>query len=495
MIKPAHTLGFLLAVGAVCFALMHVVPEGGIKLGKFTLRYPTWEEFMAEDTVPRVDVQAIIRASHMTRLDTAAKAEESEADKQAREHLQKTLELRKIQFSSEDTVGLQRLRSALEGLRSNGSKLRVLHYGDSQIEGDRITSLLRREWTRIYGGEGPGMLDAVPLAPTFSINQSHSPNWSRYTAFGRRDSNISHSMYGIRGVLCRYTPPQGDTTATDTTSGWLEFRPSNRAYRSARSYHHMRLHYRAPEADFKLEVYCNDTLYSSQVINKANSEQVRTWNFTETPRKIRMVFTGKVSPDVYGISLEGNRGVVVDNIPMRGASGVIFTRMTSGHLRREYAKEPIDMIIYQYGGNTVPYIKEESQVRRYARNVRRQIQFFKSALPDATILMIGPSDMSTKSGTSYETYEAVPWVRDAFREVAAQEDVLFWDIYGAMGGYNSMPQWVEANPPLAGPDYIHFTPRGAREIGSWLVNALQREIYPEFVESESDTLLIPGVNP
>lgn len=493
MIKPAHTLGFLLAVGAICFALMHVVPEDGIKMGEFTLRYPTWAQFTAKDTTPRVDVQAIIRASHMTRLDTAGKAE-SEEEKLAREHLRKTLELRKIQYAEGDTAGLHNLRLALESLKENGDKIRVLHYGDSQIEGDRITSLLRSEWTRLYGGEGPGMLDAVPLAPTFSIDQTYSSNWSRYTAFGRKDTNIKHSMYGIRGVLCRYTAPQGDSLATDTTSAWLEFKPSNRAYRSARRYHQMRLHYRAWEADFKLEVYCNDTLFSTQVINKASSEQVRTWNFTETPDKIRMVFTGKVSPDVYGISLEGNAGVVVDNIPMRGASGVIFSRMTPNHLSRVYDKEPVQFIIYQYGGNTVPYINEESQVRRYARNVRRQIQFFKSALPEATILMIGPSDMSTKSGTSYETYEAVPWVRDAFREVAAQENVLFWDIYGAMGGFNSMPQWVEADPPLAGPDYVHFTPRGAREIGSWLVNALQREIYPEFVESESDTLLIPGAN-
>lgn len=494
MIKPAHTLGFLLAVALLCIGYMFIAPKDGIGYKGFTLRYPTWEDFVEEDTTPRVDVQAIIRASHMTRLDTAGNAK-SEAEKKAREHLRRTLELRKIQFATSDSTQLSTLRNALESLRENNDKLRVLHYGDSQIEGDRISSLLRAEWTKLYGGEGPGMLDAVPLAPSFSIDQTYSSHWKRYTAFGRKDTNIKHSMYGIRGVLCRYTAPQGDTLASDTTSAWLEFRPSNRAYRSARSFHQMRLHYRAWEAAVKLEVFVNDTLFTSEVLSKNDREKVRAWSFTSTPKKIRMVFTGKISPDIYGISLEGNSGVVVDNIPMRGASGVIFTRMTPGHLGREYALEPIDLIIYQYGGNTVPYISDEEQVRRYARNVQRQIQFFKRTCPEATILMIGPSDMSQKSGTAYETYEAVPWVRDAFREVALEEQVLFWDIYGAMGGFNSMPQWVEADPPLAGPDYVHFTPRGAREIGSWLVNALQREIYPEFMESESDTLLIPTANP
>lgn len=491
MIKPYHTLAFLLAVGALCIGLMFVVPEGGIKIAGIQVRYPTWEEFTAEDTTAAVDLDVIIRSGHMTRLDTAGNAQ-SEAEKKARERLIRTLALRKLQFADDDTVRLERLRLALEDLKQNGGKLRVLHYGDSQIEGDRITSLLRSKWTANYGGEGPGMLDAVPLAPTFSIDQSHSPNWKRYTAFGRRDTNIDHSMYGIRGVLCRYTSPAGDTTATDTTMGWLEFKPSNRAYRSARRYREMRMHFRAPEAAFQLSVYLNDTLHSQETIQPSEREKVKGWTFTETPDKIRMEFRGRISPDVYGISLEGLSGVVVDNIPMRGASGLIFTRMTSGHLNRVFASEPIDLIIYQYGGNTVPYIESEDQAKIYARRVSRQIQYFKRALPNATIVMIGPSDMSTKDGTNFVTYEAVPWVRNELRAVAEREGVVFWDIYGAMGGYNSMPQWVNADPPLAGPDHVHFTPRGAREVGTWLVNALQREIFPDYRETASDTLLIPG---
>ena len=35
-----------------------------------------------------------------------------------------------------------------------------------------------------------------------------------------------------------------------------------------------------------------------------------------------------------------------------------------------------------------------------------------------------------------------------------------------------MRQWVNHNPPLGGPDYIHFTSRGADEVGSSLAKAL-----------------------
>ena len=45
-------------------------------------------------------------------------------------------------------------------------------------------------------------------------------------------------------------------------------------------------------------------------------------------------------------------------------------------------------------------------------------------------------------------------------------------MYAAMGGLNSMAQWVKQVPPLAGPDYVHFTPRGAEKMGDMLFDTL-----------------------
>ncbi len=492
MIKPHHTLLFLLVVGLLSVGLMHVVPDNGVKILGIEVRYPTWESFAANDTAQKVDVEAIVRASHMTRIDTAGDAA-TEREKRARERLMRTLALRKLQFSDSDDQHLTPLKRALEAL-GDSSKLRVLHYGDSQIEGDRITSLLRNEWAIRYGGEGPGMLDAVPLAPNFSINQEYSVNWKRYTAFGKRDSNIRHNSYGLRSVLCRYTSPAGDSLANDTTMGWLEFKPSNRAFSAARRYHEMRLHYGNVTQPVRLMVYANDTLLTEQILTVSEQASVRKWTFTETPNKLRLEFTGAVSPDIYGISLEGRTGVVVDNIPMRGASGVVFTRMSSAHLLRLMSNEPIGLILFQYGGNTVPYIRSEEHAQEYANRVKRQIQKLKRLAPEASIIMIGPSDMSEKDGVNFVTYEAVPWVRTALRQVAMDENVAFWDIFGAMGGLNSMPAWVKTNPPLAGPDHVHFTPKGARQVGDWLVTAISREIYHDFQESSSDSTLIPGTS-
>ena len=57
-------------------------------------------------------------------------------------------------------------------------------------------------------------------------------------------------------------------------------------------------------------------------------------------------------------------------------------------------------------------------------------------------------------------------------------DVAYWDLYGAMGGMNSMTNWVNSNPPLAGSDHIHFTTRGAEKTGEMMMQSLK--LYYEY---------------
>jgi lysophospholipase L1-like esterase len=44
-----------------------------------------------------------------------------------------------------------------------------------------------------------------------------------------------------------------------------------------------------------------------------------------------------------------------------------------------------------------------------------------------------------------------------------------------MGGENSMASWVTADPPLAAPDYVHFSPKGARTVAELLMKSIEEE--------------------
>ena len=202
-------------------------------------------------------------------------------------------------------------------------------------------------------------------------------------------------------------------------------------------------------------------------------------NFEKTPQEVVVNFKGKDSPDVYALSLEGNTGVVMDNIPLRGSSGTIFTKMDKTLMANAYAHLSPDLIILQFGGNVIPYLKSEKECEDYGNWFKSQINFIKRNNPKAAVMVIGPSDMSIKEKTTYVTYPFLENVRDAMKEAALSSGCIFWDMYEVMGGKNSMPDWVNTDPPLAASDYIHFTPKGAKKIAEEFYNKLT-ELYVDY---------------
>ena len=85
--------------------------------------------------------------------------------------------------------------------------------------------------------------------------------------------------------------------------------------------------------------------------------------------------------------------------------------------------------------------------------------------------------MSVKDKNHYITNPNVEKVRDALKSACFQAGAAFWDMYKAMGGKNSMPSWVFADPPLASDDFVHFNPRGAKTIAQMFYNAFILEYH------------------
>ena len=126
----------------------------------------------------------------------------------------------------------------------------------------------------------------------------------------------------------------------------------------------------------------------------------------------------------------------------------------------------------QFGGNSVPYTKSDKAIATYCNQLKRQIEYIHSVSPQSKILFIGPSDMSTNINGRMETYPYLPKLIDSLRNMCLQNDVAYWDLYKAMGGYNSMVEWVDARPQLAGSDHIHFTYAGSNRASEMLWEGL-----------------------
>jgi lysophospholipase L1-like esterase len=349
-----------------------------------------------------------------------------------------------------------------------------MHYGDSQLEGDRITSYIRNKLQTQFGGMGPGMVSVADIVTNFSVDREISENWIRFSVMGRKDPSQYHDRFGALSSFSRFTPILPDSVQVDTVQheATVTLRPNRRSYGKARQFSVCKLYYGWHREPLTIELRQGEELISTELVPPSEELLIRTWKFDATPEEITITFKGTDSPDVFGISLQGRTGLAMDNIAARGGAGYEFRRVDQDLLKAMYVDLDVELMILQYGGNVLPNVKDAEEAAQYGRYFGAQIARFKKMLPGLSVIVIGPSDMSIKEGEHYVTRPYLEEVRDAMKANSLAQGAVFWDMYEAMGGRNSMVSWVNAEPPLAATDYIHFSPQGAKKVGELFYTAL-----------------------
>lgn len=468
--SPLQSLLFLLLVGLLAMITMWGFPKGGIAVtDSLSLEYESLESFFgSDDTISMVSIEDSL--FNIVGIDTVA----------LRDSLDRIAQLRlervtNIQHPDSSVNSLQKFHESLISLKTNKGKVRILHYGDSQIEGDRMTRYIRNELQKEFGGNGPGFEPAYQVIPTSALRQDKSDNWIRYTAYGKKDTTLQHRNYGLLASFSRYCPPPDSIVNIDTLTAWLEIKPADYGYYRIKKFSQMSMLLGGNTSPVSI------TISSDSVIVFNDSLKANTFNrrirvkFPATPETIKISFSGVDSPNVYGLSFESSTGVIVDNIPLRGASGTLFRGINKSQLERQYTAEPIRLVILQFGGNSVPYIDTKIRAAKFGNYFKSNLRYLKSILPNASLIVIGPSDMATKVKGEFVTYPMLETIRDEVQKATFSQGIPYYDMYEVMGGKNSMKDWVLAEPALAGGDYVHFTTRGAKKMAKSFYEALYRD--------------------
>ena len=409
--SPFLTLISLLAVMGLLCVIMFLFPEKGIKIANSELKFPSINSFF----VPEIEADSLSQVEEdlavlfdstvvVTQIDSTVIQHKLDSLKQHRESLQ---------LNADGKSAIHRFFAALDNAKKK--KVRIMHYGDSQIEADRITSYLRNELQKKFGGYGTGLFPIIQVAPKMSVNTEYSENWKRYPGFGRKDTTVKHMRYGALMAFCRYAPvPQTDIINDSIMlAAWLKIRKPRASYGRTKSYTQLKIFLSNSHANIRYKILADGVDVVKGIISANTPYQTLKASFDKTPEEITITFNGSDSPDIYGISLEGNNGVVMDNIPLRGSSGTIFTKQDKTLLSNMYANLSPALILMEFGGNTIPYIKNEKGAKDYGRWFKSQINFMKKRNPNAAIIVIGPGDMSIKEGTDFVTYPLLENVRDA----------------------------------------------------------------------------------
>ncbi|MEN7546523.1 hypothetical protein AAG747_01300 [Rapidithrix thailandica] len=469
MVKPSRILIILLYVGVMAGIIMLVSPGVLDVSPEYSLKVFTWSD--AFENQKKADIDAILALEKSLDSLDAEQAEDSVASLDKKPEF-KPVEVQPvkvpIEYPGGNSQALDNFYASLNTLASKKNLIRIVHYGDSQLEGDRITEFIRNRFQATFGGCGVGITPILEIKNARStIYQEASDNWNKKLCYGVNRGSTKHSNYGLLGSYFQFP-----------SSAWVKFSRSKYSYERNNTFDNIKLLYKNTEDTLVVNYEFNNASFGgTDSLTTQNAFMVHKIPFRGSFKNLKMNFKTNKDSELYGLAFDCNSGVAVDNVALRGSSGTEFTNINRDYLKTQFSKLNVKLIIIQFGVNVIPNVLTDYTY--YENSMYRQLKYLKSLRPDLNILVVGVSDMARKRGPKYESYPNIRLVREAQRNAAFRANCAYWDLFTAMGGQNSMISWVHAKAPLANKDYTHFTRRGAKLVGEMVYNALMAD-YAQF---------------
>ena len=356
------------------------------------------------------------------------------------------------------TGNLDQMKYFFNALKSAKSqKIRVAHYGDSGVEGDAITANIREDLQKEFGGNGVGFLSITSQDITFraTTKQSFSDNWNTISVLTGNPQNIPLGINGFVAI------PQAGSWVRYATTNWMPY---------LSSFGTVRLFYsNAKNSSIKYS-FNNDAEQTANLKTGNNVQELYLSAPGGIAKSVKITATMSDQAYFYGVSLENGNGVYVDNFPWRGNTGLGFTKIPESYMNQFNKLLNYKLIILSFGANEAGFGSQDNTW--YANQLIKVINNLKKAFPQTSILVIGVGDKSIKKGTRFVTDPTIPVLIKVQQQIVEKTGVAFWNLFDAMGGYNSMESWVAANPPLALMDYTHPSWQGAAKIGDMIAQAI-----------------------
>jgi lysophospholipase L1-like esterase len=333
---------------------------------------------------------------------------------------------------------------------------RILHYGDSPTTADLITGDTRQLLQKRFGDAGHGFtLIGKPWAWYGHRGVDLSSHGWQMDPGTRWD--LRNGLFGLGGVA--FTGGAGGTGAFSRVT----LRDPNQT----------RL-----EVWFLRQPNGGDIAISSggqpigSIATGAPSRTAGFESFELKPGTGTLDFSTEGPVRLFGITLEKRKtGVVYDSVGLNGASvSMLALIFNESHWAEELRHRNPDLVVLNYGTNESGFAA--FLTREYEKELREAIRRVRTALPNASILVMSPMDRGQKNGGEIETLPTIPRIVEIQRRVAAELGCGFFNTFEAMGGAGTMARWYDSQPRLVSADFIHPTPAGARIVATAFVREL-----------------------
>jgi len=357
-----------------------------------------------------------------------------------------------IDMSGGAPGGMSSFYSALAQAQSRPVRIAVL--GDSYIEGDILTSMLRELLQQRFGGKGVGYVPMTSIAAGFRRTVKHTfGGWTQHKAVDRKG----------------YADVYNNLTGNYFNAGpgaWVSVKGLGGVYPHAGSCNSSSFYFLGGTGNGFVTAVVNGTdttHFSLDVNNPVGHAMVRG-----DIKSVKWTVSDPGGMIYLGTSMDSDNGVIVDNFSMRAGSGKHLKSVPSSLMSGFHQARHYDLVILMYGLNIAGSMN--SGYTSYCNTVTAAVNNIKAYMPGTSILIVGCSDREERTANGWRTMKGVLGLIQAQKRVAINTHVAFWDLYEAMGGEGAIVNMVQNGE--ANRDYTHINHKGGDRIGRYLYNAL-----------------------
>ena len=341
---------------------------------------------------------------------------------------------------------LSALMQKLNDLKKNDNcKVNIIHIGDSHLQADFITSVIRTSLQKEFGNGGRGLVVPYRIARTnepFNYHSSSAFLWqAKRCVFPDQPLPI-----GIGGVTIGTTDSCADFNLKIYNDSLLDYRFNKLTMfyeNNPASYHFAFM----DSLGSRTEPLTSDSIigypYVLSVLQPALTNQIT----------VRMMKTDEQQSQaiIYGLLLEnGCPGIVYNTIGVNGAEFHHYSEAL--HFCDQTKALDPDLIILSLGTNEA-YSTGFNKEKFYS-DLERLYSQLKLENPDAVFLFTTPA-------CSYRRKKPNPRLPIAAKTIirfANDNHLAYWDLQGITGGDNSAINWKKNH--MLRPDGVHYSRSG-----------------------------------
>ena len=346
-------------------------------------------------------------------------------------------------------------------------KVNIVHVGGSHVQGGMLSHTLR-----MHLGQ---------LAPELNVERGF------FFPHRLANTNMPRNIYirkmgkweGCRNSIPKNNCPWGfsgiDAITYDKDAGFIlqSFMENEKPYRfnELRIFEHMASSTMQPFSQPPPDSIAIDTVAG-----------VRRWFFNEMIDSIVVHFDsvqGDAQYILQGLQMvRPESGLVYHALGVNGAATKSFLRSENFVAQGKYV-EP-DLVIFGLGINDAYKPDNAWFPEEYGARYDTLVHWFREINPDCEFIFMTNNDSYYKRRTPNE--HALDVV-EQMKQLSKRHNAALWDLFGVMGGLNSIAIWEEHR--LAKADKIHFTSAGYRLNSDLLFWAIWEE-YEKHLKTLQD---------